>query len=114
LVTSKEMTPTATRDKNMSKIENTTTTNADIVAMLVGNVADTRNYGSTYVKAAVRNNVMGWKGVYGHVNGREVKMTFSGYGRSLQVGGHKYKAYANFADTGKPVPTVQLHMIKAL
>jgi hypothetical protein len=99
---------------NTTNTTTTTTTNADIVAMLVSNVAQTRRYGSTYVKAAVRADVMGWKGASGHVNGREVKITFSGYGRSLQVGGHRYKAYANFADTGKPVPTTQLHTIKAL
>ena len=59
-------------------------------------VLQTRRYGSCYVKVSDRAN-------FGTIDG--VTYSFRSYGRSLQNGGHKYKAYANYADTGKPVPT---------
>ena len=59
-------------------------------------VLQTRRYGSCYVKVGDRPN-------FGTVDG--IAYSFRSYGRSLQNGGHKYKAYANYADTGKPVPT---------
>ena len=59
-------------------------------------VRQTRLYGSCYVKVSDRAN-------FGTVDG--IAYSFRSYGRSLQNGGHKYKAYANYADTGKPVPT---------
>ena len=67
-------------------------------------VLDTRWYGVTYIHAWIRRSIHGWQGVTEVIDGKEVKATFRGFGRSLENGGHKYKAYANFSD-GKPVPT---------
>lgn len=59
-------------------------------------VLQTRRYGSCYVKVGDRPN-------FGTVEG--ITYSYASWGRSLQSGGHKYKAYAHYADTGKPVPT---------
>ena len=59
-------------------------------------VLQTRRYGSCYVKAGDRPN-------FGTIDG--ITYSYASYGRSLQNGGHRYKAHANYADTGKPVPT---------
>lgn len=75
------------------------------IQSLLPYVRDTRCYGSTYVHAAVRRAVSGWQGVEGSLNGERVIATFCGYGRSLESGGHKYKAHLRFAATGKPVPS---------
>ena len=75
-------------------------------------VRATRQYGSTYVYAAVRNAVHGWQGVEGTLNGERVVATFCGYGRSLQGGGHKYKAHLRFVASGKPVPSKLISSIQ--
>jgi hypothetical protein len=62
-------------------------------------VEQNRMYGNVYVKVADRDDT------YGTIAGRDVVLSCRGYGRSLQGGGHQYKAYANFMDTGKPVPS---------
>ena len=59
-------------------------------------VRQTRRYGSCYVRVADRPN-------FGTVDG--ITYSFRSWGKSLAYGGHKYKAHANYADTGKPVPT---------
>lgn len=60
-------------------------------------VGTTRRYGSCYLHAAA-------PGEYYH---GEIRFTVTGYGRSLQSGGNKYKAYAHHPD-GKPVSTKDL------
>jgi hypothetical protein len=74
-------------------------------------VTQTRRYGSTYVHAAVRNAVHGWQGIEGTLNGERVVATFCGYGRSLQGGGHKYKAHVRYVANGKPVPSKLINSI---
>lgn len=74
-------------------------------------VIQTRRYGSTYIHAAIRNAVHGWQGIEGILNGERVVATYSGYGRSLAVGGHKYKAYCRYVSTGKPVPSKLINSI---
>ena len=74
-------------------------------------VTQTRRFGSTYVHAAVRAAVNGWQGVEGSLNGERVVATYSGYGRSLQSGGHKYKAHLRFVASGKPVPSKMIASI---
>jgi hypothetical protein len=74
-------------------------------------VRETRQYGSTYVHAAVRAAVHGWQGIEGSLNGERVVATFCGYGRSLQSGGHKYKAHVRYVATGKPVPSNLINSI---
>ena len=59
-------------------------------------VKQTRRFGSCYVRVGDRPN-------FGTLDG--ITYSYRSYGRSLQNGGHKYKAYANYSDTGKPVPT---------
>ncbi len=75
------------------------------ITNLLPYVRATRKYGHTYVHAAVRNAVSGWQGVTGTLNGEPVVATYSGYGRSLQGGGHKYKAHCRYVASGKPVPS---------
>jgi hypothetical protein len=68
-------------------------------------VTQTRRFGSTYIHANIRAAVSGWQGVTGALNGEPVVATYSGYGRSLQGGGHKYKAHCRYVASGKPVPS---------
>jgi hypothetical protein len=75
------------------------------IQSLLGYVCETRKFGVTYVYSAVRNSVHGWQGVEGTLNGQRVVATFCGYGRSLQAGGHKYKAHLRYVESGKPVPS---------
>jgi hypothetical protein len=75
---------------------------------LLGYVYDTRRHGVTYVHAPVRQAVMSWQGATATINGRLVRLTYGSYGRSIQAGGHKYKAWARYCDDGKPVPTAVL------
>ena len=65
-------------------------------------VARSRQYGYVYVRVANRQDTTGT------VKGRDVVLSCSGFGRSLQAGGHKYKAYANYRDNGKPVASKDL------
>lgn len=81
------------------------------IQTLLPYVRDTRNYGSTYVHAAVRKAIHGWKGVEGSLNGERVVATFCGYGRSLQGGGHKYKAHLRYVANGKPVPSKFINQV---
>ena len=77
---------------------------------LIAYVQCTRRYGNCYVHACVRQSMFRFDGVLGEVNGRRVRLTWTGWGRSLQSGGHKYKAHARYGD-GKPVPTKLLRSI---
>ena len=65
----------------------------------------TRRYGHCYVHVGARP----YNG-YTTEDGMVI-FTFSGWGRSLQSGGHKYKVHANHAVTGKPVSTTALKII---
>jgi hypothetical protein len=72
---------------------------------LIPYVCQTRKFGSTYIHSAVRKAVAGYDGLEGTLNGERVVGTFGGYGRSLQNGGHKYKALLRYVVSGKPVPS---------
>jgi hypothetical protein len=61
----------------------------------------TRRQGHCYVHAPARN---------GGFKSPQVTYSYTGWGRSLQAGGHKYKVHAHYAD-GKPVPTKILETI---
>ena len=82
--------------------------NAQLLHALIGYVEKTRRYGHTYVHASVRQQTYGWEGVHAKLDNREVKLTYTGWGRSLSSGGHKYKAHARFSDSGKPVRSKDL------
>jgi hypothetical protein len=81
------------------------------IQTLLPYVQDTRNYGCTYVHAAVRKAIHGWEGIQGTLNGECVVATFCGYGRSLQGGGHKYKAHLRYVASSKPVPSKLISQI---
>ena len=61
-----------------------------------GRALATRDFGHTYVHAAWRTD--------DYVHG-DIVFTWSGWGRSLLSGGHKYKVHARYIATGEPVPT---------
>ena len=85
------------------------TTTSSLTNSLLNYVRQTRTFGHTYVHSAVRANV---QFRYKHeING--VIFLISGYGRSLQSGGHKYKVHAIDAITSKPVRTKKLNEIFA-
>jgi hypothetical protein len=72
-------------------------------------VRETRRYGVTYVHSAVRAVVHGWDGLCGTLDGRTVRATYCGWGRSLQTArGHKY------TDTGKPVPSKLIDRVQPI
>ena len=75
------------------------------ITNLLPYVRATRAFGHTYVHANIRAAVNGWQGVTGTLDGQAVVATYSGYGRSLAVGGHKYKAHCRYVASGKPVPS---------
>jgi len=62
----------------------------------------TRRYGHCYVHVGARP----YNG--GTTEDGTITFTFTGWGRSLQSGGHKYKVHANYVETGKPVPSTIL------
>ena len=79
----------------------TTTTAARTfdLAYYIAQVIKTRTFGHTYVHA-------GGRAQFSH---GDITFYVSGYGRSLQGGGHKYKVSAT--RDGKPVPTVELRTL---
>jgi len=82
---------------------------------LIPYVKETRRYGVTYVHSAVRAVVHGWQGLEGTLDGRGVRATYCGWGRSLQTAtGHKYKAHLRYIDSGKPVPTKLISKVQPL
>jgi hypothetical protein len=79
----------------------TTTTAARTfdLAYYIAQVIKTRTYGHTYVHAGGR----------AQFNHADITFYITGYGRSLQGGGHKYKVLA-YRD-GKPVKTAELRTL---
>ena len=77
----------------------TTAARAFNLGYYIAQVMKTRTYGHTYVHAGAPHEF------------RHGDITFyvSGYGRSLQGGGHKYKVSAT--RDGKPVPTAELRTL---
>lgn len=66
-----------------------------------GLTMQTRRFGHTYVHSGARAATSGFL-AFEHDG---IRFSFSGWGRSLNTGGHKYKVHARFADSGKPVPS---------
>lgn len=60
----------------------------------------TRGYGHTYVHSGARAATQFRFRAFEH-NG--MIFSYTGWGRSLNTGGHKYKVHARYADSGKPV-----------
>jgi hypothetical protein len=81
----------------------------NLPSILINYVMQTRKFGSCYVHTAVR---MAVDFTWCHKVG-DVAFSINSYGRSLQVGGHKYKVAAKYWETGKPVPSKVLKEIAA-
>jgi hypothetical protein len=75
--------------------------NTEHAKKLITLALQTRRFGHCYVPADIRNNVWGWRGV---THG-DIKLSFRGFGRSLQSGGHKYKVHARYVANDMPVPS---------
>ena len=60
----------------------------------------TRRFGHTYVHSGAR--AQSGHRAFEHGN---IVFSFTGWGRSLNTGGHKYKVHARYTDSGKPVPS---------
>jgi len=71
-------------------------------AYFAAQVIKTRKYGETYVHVGAPHE-------FQHEG---ITFRVTGYGRSLQSGGHKYKVHAT--RDGKPVPTAILRTFRAL
>lgn len=57
-------------------------------------VRETVHYGHTYIHSTIRKMAFGWEGIACKIDGREGRVTWEGWGRSLQTKqGHKYKAF---------------------
>lgn len=73
----------------------------------IARVLETRKFGHTYVHAAHRFHLS----TDSIQTCGEIVFSYGGYGRSLQAGGNKYKAYAHYIYNKKPVPTKMLRSI---
>lgn len=93
-------------------------TNPKTLARGLGYVLETRRYGHTYIHSAFREEANPLSKTHKRheydINGRTAVLLFAGYGRSLQAGGHKYKAWLIWEDTRKPVPSKLLTEAVAL
>jgi hypothetical protein len=69
----------------------------------IGKVAQTRQYGETYIPVASR----------GGLTAGGIRFSWSYYGKSEQGGGHKHKAYAHDAETGEIVRSSTLRKLAA-
>ncbi len=70
-----------------------------------GLTVTTRRYGHCYVHAPARKVVSAWEGIT--IDG--ILYRYAGWGRSLQTPkGHKYRVFAHYIETGKPVRMVDL------
>jgi hypothetical protein len=79
---------------------------SDTTSKLICLALQTRRFGHCYVPVGIRRKMHGCQ-VATHEN---IKLTFCGWGRSLNTGGHKYKVHARYLDD-TPVPT---KVLKAL
>lgn len=76
-------------------------TGADRARRWAGYVADTRNKhgdGSCYVHAVERGPARSWEYA-------GMRFTWTSWGRSINGGGHKHKAYCHYAATGNVMRT---------
>ena len=72
-----------------------------------GLALQTRRRGHCYVHAPARKALpFGWKALAKD----GITFSYTGWGRSLQSGGHKYKVHARY-ENGTPVPTKVLETI---
>jgi hypothetical protein len=80
-------------------------------AAMVPHISASRKYRYIYIAAALRHAIgegSFCNGLLGQLDGRQVRLFFTRYGRSTA---HHYKAYAKYADDWSPVKTADLHRI---
>jgi hypothetical protein len=87
-------------------------TSSQLIGHMIGYIVLTRRFGQTYVHSPVRHaSRFCFDVVPARIGDRAVRLDYKSWGRSLQGNGHKYKAHATWADTGKPVASKMLHDI---
>lgn len=62
----------------------------------------TRRYGYTYVHSGARDAA---EYPFRAFERDGIRFSYSGWGRSLASGGHKYKVHARYIETNRPVPS---------
>ena len=77
------------------------------LAYWIAQTLTTRRFGHTYVHAGARAEA---DFAFRAYQRGEITFSYTGWGRSLQGGGHKYKVHASYAD-GRPVPSKVLREI---
>jgi hypothetical protein len=79
-------------------------------AAMVPHIEASRRYRYTYISAALRTAIGEglFYGLIGELDGRQVRMFFTRYGRSQA---HHYKAYAKYESDWSPVRSADLHRI---
>jgi hypothetical protein len=90
----------------------TTTDNANANAYGLGywivQTLQTRRFGHTYVHSKARQQAEFSSRAFEHDG---IIFSYTGWGRSLNTGGHKYKVHARYSETGKPVPSKVLRAL---
>lgn len=88
----------------------TTTTTAQAYGLnyWIAQTLKTRSFGHTYVHAGARHKPSFAFRAFEHDG---IIFSYTGWGRSLNTGGHKYKVHARYADSGKPVPAKVLRSL---
>jgi hypothetical protein len=87
---------------------NTTTTAQFGLQYWIAQTLKTRSFGHTYVHAAARAEADFAFRTFEHDG---IIFSYTGWGRSLNTGGHKYKVHARYSDSGKPVPAKVLRSL---
>ena len=72
---------------------------SDTVKYFLKAALETRRYGSTYIHVGKR---------IGGFNYKNLRIFYTSFGKSLQNGGHKFKAYAWYVEDNKPVPSKEI------
>ena len=78
---------------------------------MVNHITSSRRYRYIYIAAALRHAIGEGSfanGLLGELDGRQVRMFFTRYGRSQA---HHYKAYAKYEADWSPVRSADLHRI---
>ena len=87
---------------------NTTITAQFGLQYWIAQTLKTRRYGHTYFHAAALAEADFAFRAFEHDG---IIFSYTGWGRSLNTGGHKYKVHARYADSGKPVPAKVLRTL---
>ena len=100
--------PTAKTADNTSHYMNNDITTTYGLSYWITQTLKTRRHGHTYVHTGARAAAQFSFRAFGHEG---ITFSYSGYGRSLVGGGHKYKVHARYTDSGKPVSSKMLRAL---